>query len=350
MKSSILAVTIGLSLAISTTPAMAAPHHPQPQKTQFDLQAHRGGLGMTTESTLEGFAKAIELGVTTLELDTQVTEDGAVVVTHDRQIHHEKCRDTGPVIADDPEYPYVGKYITDLTLEQVQSVECGYEQLAGHPHQEVVTGPMVELKDVFALAGQYRSKKIRFNIETKVEAAAPEETAPREYFVQRVYEEIVDADMLKRTTIQSFDWGALMEMHRIAPDMPLVALTNEDFLQVGQPDASPWLGGIDVDDHAGDFVSAAGSIEGVVALSPVHGSPQDGSISDPRYEFYVTEEMVEAAHARGLKVIPWTVDDPGTVAALMDMGVDGVITDYPNMVRDLMEQRGMRLPKGHRLR
>lgn len=347
MKKTLAALVTAACLAVAPLPADARPDHPMPQKTHFDLQAHRGGLGMTTESTLEGFAKAIELGVTTLELDTQVTEDGAVVITHDRQISRQKCEDTAPAFEGDPEYPYVGKYITNLTLAQVKTVNCGYQQLPGHPDQEVVAGPMVELKDLFSLVEQYKSKKIQFNIETKVEAGAPEQTAPREFFVKRVYEEIAAAGMLKRTTIQSFDWGALMEMHELDPNMPLVALTNHDFLQVGQEGASPWLGGIDADDFDGDFVAAAASIDGVVALSPVHGFPQNGKVSDPDYRFYVTREMVEDAHARGLKVIPWTVDDKDTVAALMDMGVDGIITDYPDMVRELMTERGMRLPKGH---
>ncbi|MFF0232592.1 glycerophosphodiester phosphodiesterase family protein [Micromonospora sp. NPDC005254] len=94
----------------STVDSASAPH---PRKTHFDLQAHRGGIGMTTEESLEGFGKAMRLGVTTLELDTQITKDQKVVVNHDRQISAQKCADTAPVTAGDPMYPYVGKYIKD---------------------------------------------------------------------------------------------------------------------------------------------------------------------------------------------------------------------------------------------
>ena len=174
----------GATLALAAvTPARATV-------TTFDLQAHRGGLGLTTESTLAGFAKAIELGVTTLELDTQVTEDGKVVITHDRQISAQKCQDTGAVTVGDPEYPYVGKYITNLTLAQVQSVNCGYQRLPGFPDQEVVAGPMPELRELFDLVEAYDADHLMLNIETKVEAGAPTQTAPRELFVQRVWEEI----------------------------------------------------------------------------------------------------------------------------------------------------------------
>jgi glycerophosphoryl diester phosphodiesterase len=316
-----------------------------PQKTHFDLQAHRGGLGLTTESTLVGFAKAIELGVTTLELDTQVTQDEKVVITHDRQISAVKCQDTAPAFPGDPEFPYVGDFITNLTLAQVKTVNCGYQALPDHPNQEVVSGPMIELRDLFDLVKSYKAKQLVLNIETKVEAGAPHETAPRELFVRRVWEEIRDAGMSDQVTIQSFDWGALMEMHRLAPELPLVALTNRDFLQVGQPGASPWLGGIDVDDFGGDFVAAAASIDGVTALSPVQGFPQNGKISDPNFVPYPDAKMIADAHSRGLKVIPWTIDDPATMDYFIDLGVDGIITNYPDRLREVMADNGMRLPK-----
>ena len=338
-----IALALAVACLIQAVPASADAV--PPQKTQFDLQAHRGGIGLTTESTLGGFAKAIELGVTTLELDAQVTQDEKVVVTHDRQINGVKCRDTAPAFPGDPEFPYVGDFITNLTLAQIKTLECGYQALPDFPNQEVVTGPLIELRDVFALVKSYDAKQLMLNIETKVEAGAPAETAPRDLFVRRVWEEIRDAGMSDQVTIQSFDWGALMAMHKLAPELPLVALTNRDFLQVGQPGASPWLGGIDADDFGGDFVAAAASIDGVTALSPVQGFPQNGKISDPGFVPYPDAKMIADAHALGLKVIPWTIDDPETMDYFIDLGVDGIITDYPNRLRQVMAANGMRLPK-----
>ncbi|ETK30776.1 glycerophosphodiester phosphodiesterase family protein [Microbispora sp. ATCC PTA-5024] len=245
-------------------------------------------------------------------------------------------------------YPYVGKCIKDLTLAQIKTMDCGYRQLPGFPEQEVIHGfRMAELKDVLDLVKSYHAKQVTLNIETKVEAGAPEQTAPRELFVRRVYEEIHASGIEDQVTIQSFDWGALMEMHRLAPAWPLVALTNYDFLQVGKPGASPWLGGLDADDFGGDFVAAAAAVPGVRAVSPVYGFPQNGTVADPNFGFYVDTAMVSDAHDRGLRVIPWTCDDPATIEALMDMGIDGLITDYPNRVRDIMARRGMRLPKAY---
>ncbi|WP_405697435.1 glycerophosphodiester phosphodiesterase family protein [Streptomyces sp. NBC_01185] len=333
----------------ATAQAAGAPHEHEPApRSAFDLQAHRGGLGLTTEESLEGFGKAIRLGVSTLELDTQITKDRRVVVNHDRQVSAQKCQDTGPLTPGDPMYPYVGKYIKDLTLAQIKSMDCGYQQLPGHPEQEQIKGfRMVELRDVLDLVKSYRAKRVKLNIETKVEAGAPEQTAPRKLFVRRVHEEIHRSGIEKQVSVQSFDWGALKEMHRLAPSYPLVALTNYDFLQVGKDGASPWLGGIDADDYDGDFVRAAASIPGVTALSPNYGFPQNGTVADPGFRFYPDTRMIRDAHRRGLKVIPWTCDDPATVEALMDMGIDGIITDYPDRVRDIMAARGMPLPTSY---
>jgi glycerophosphoryl diester phosphodiesterase len=123
-------------------------------------------------------------------------------------------------------------------------MDCGYQQLPGFPEQEVIWGfRMVELKDVLNLVKSYHANQVKLNIETKhevVPAGQPEQTAPREPFVRRVYEEIHASGIENQVTIQSFDWGALKVMHQLAPTWPLVALTNYDFLQVGQPGASPW--------------------------------------------------------------------------------------------------------------
>lgn len=312
---------------------------------RFDLQAHRGGIGLVVESTLAAFANALEIGASTLELDVQITEDGAAVVTHDRQVSNSTCTDTGPAFPGDPEYPYVGKYVHTLTLAQVRTLDCGSQTKPQYPQQRPVPGArMPLLSEVFALVERYRAHQVGYNIETKVEAAAPEETAPREQFVQVVAREVREAKLLNRVTIQSFDWGALMRMGEVESRLPLVALTNGDFLEVGQPGASPWLGGIDIDDFSGDLVAAADSF-GADAISPVHGMPQDGRVTDPDYEPYTTPELVTRAHDAGLAVIPWTVNDKPTMASLMNAGVDGLITDYPDRLRELMAQRGLKLPK-----
>ncbi|GAA4948888.1 glycerophosphoryl diester phosphodiesterase [Nonomuraea thailandensis] len=288
--------------------------------------------------------------MSTLELDVQITEDGQAVVTHDRRISGRKCRDTAPAVAGDLEFPYVGKYLNTLTLQQVRTMDCGTSTLAEFPGQRAVPGaPMATLREVFDLVRRYRARGVKLNVETKVEAGAPSETAPREQFVRVTLDEIRRAGLLRQVTIQSFDWGALMRTRELEPRLPLVALTNRDFLQTGQPGASPWLGGLDIDDFGGDPLRAVKSF-GAQAFSPVHGFPQSGRITDANYQPYVTKDMVDRAHALGIKVIPWTVDDEATMNKLVDDGVDGLITDYPDRLRQVMDTRGLKLPKRYHLR
>lgn len=316
------------------------------QARDFDLQAHRGGLGLHTESSIASFSNALEMGVTTLELDTQITKDGVAVVTHDRKISDKKCQDTAPLVAGDAQYPYVGKYIKDLTLAQLRTMDCGTLRLADYPQQQTSPGArMLTLSEVLALVKSYRADNVLLNIETKVEAGAPHETAPREQFVRTVLDEVQRSGLSRQVTIQSFDWGSLMLVRKLDPSLPIVALTNgQQFLQAGQPGASPWLGGIDIDDFDGDLVKAAASF-GADAISPVHGNPQNGRVGDANYEAYTTRAMVDSAHKAGIKVIPWTVSDAATLGSLIDSGVDGIITDLPDMARQVLQSKGKALPQ-----
>ncbi|MFL6053744.1 MAG: glycerophosphodiester phosphodiesterase family protein [Actinoallomurus sp.] len=327
-------------------PVTGAARHPR----TFDLQAHRGGLALRPESTLASFANGLEVGVTTLEMDVQITKDGQAVITHDRKVDGRKCQDTAPAFAGDPQYPYVGKFVNTLTLAEVKTLDCGSRTLPEFPEQVPAPGArMPLLREVFDLVKRYHAWGVKMNVETKVEAGAPTETAPREQFVKVVADEIHRAHMLRQVTIESFDWGSLMLMHKVEPRLPLVALDNIDFLQTGQPGKSVWLGGIDIDDFGGDPLKAIKSF-GASAWSPVHGSPQNGKVTDPDYRPYVTKEKVDEAHRLGLKIIPWTVDDAPTINKLIDDGVDGLITDYPDRMRTILAERGFALPRRYHLK
>jgi glycerophosphoryl diester phosphodiesterase len=335
------------TIAVVAGMITAVPAQAHPGRGDFDLEAHRGGIGLRSESTLSSFGNAIRLGVRTLELDLQITRDGQAVVTHDRKVDGTKCLDTQPVSAGDPLFPYVGKFVKDLTFVQVETLDCGSKTLRDFPNQVLSPGSrMPLLSQVFDLVKRYRADDVHLNVETKVEAGAPQETAPREQFVQIAAAEIRKAGFERRVTIQSFDWGSLIRMREVDPRLPLVALTNIDFLQTGKPGKSPWLGGLDIDDFGGDPIAAIKSF-GAYAFSPVDGTPQGGHVGDPGYVPYVTKDMVNHAHDNGIKVIPWTVDDVPTMNKLVDDGVDGLITDYPDVLRTVLQSRGLRLPRAY---
>jgi glycerophosphoryl diester phosphodiesterase len=324
-----------IALVVSITPIAAAP--PARAAAVFDLQAHRGGRGETTEESLRAFAHALELGVSTLEFDIVVTRDHQPLVWHDPKIDPAKCADTTPAFAGDPHYPYVGKLVHDLTLAQIRTLDCG-KLLTDFPDAQVVDGNKIAtLQQVFDLVDQYRAD-VRYNIETKVEAQAPETSATPQEFVDVILAGIRAAGKMDDVEIQSFDWRTLPMVRREAPSIPLVALWDDTTYL---PD-SPWLAGVNpavVKDPIDGAVAVGANI-----LSPGYSVPTGLTPQDPGFRLVADQAFIDKAHALGLRVIPWTIDDPGAMQAQIDAGADGIITDYPTRLRTVMAERGMALP------
>lgn len=283
------------------------------QAPDFDLQAHRGGRGEATEQSLRAFARSLELGVSTLELDVVLTRDRQPLVWHDPTIAAEKCADTAPAFAGDPQYPYVGRLVHELTLAQIRTLDCG-RRLDDFPNAEVVPGNRIAtLPDVFALADSYRADAVRYNIETKVDAEPGASAEPQE-FVDVILAAVRAAGKVECVDIQSFDWRTLPLVHRAEPSIPLVALYDE------QTPGDPLIGALTV---------------GADAVAP-------------DYRLVTGEPYVDRAHALGLKVIPWTVDDVDAMREQIAYGVDGIITDYPTALRAVLAELSMPLPPAYR--
>lgn len=302
--------------------------------TRFDLQAHRGGRGLMPENTLAAFAKALDIGVTTLELDVGVAQDGVVVITHDRHLNPDIIRN-----AQGQHLSERGATIMSMPYAELQRFDAGRLKPGSNyaktfAQQQAVDGERIPaLTALFELVKKRGANDVRFNIETKLSPNAPGETLPPEPFVRAVIVEIRKAGLTSRTTIQSFDWRTLQIAQKEAPEIVTVYLSSQqgagDTVQIGKPGASPWLAGFDVDDYAGSVaraVKAAG-----------------GTVWSPNYRD-VTEPLVRDAQSLGLKVVPWTVNDDADLVRLLDWKVDGLITDYPDKLRALMKTRGMDLP------
>jgi len=302
--------------------------------TTFDLQGHRGARGLRPENTLAGFSHALGLGVTTLELDCGVTADGVVVVSHDRLLNPDHTRDAGGRFLE-----ATGPSLRTLTYAQLRQYDVGRLRpgsgyAAQFPEQQAVDGERIpKLADVFALVRKNGDRKVRFNVETKIDPTQPGQTAAPEEFAGALIEAIREAGMESRTTIQSFDWRTLVVVRKRAPEIAVVALTDqqpgEDTMEVGKPGASAWLGGFDVDDHGGSVPRT------VQALGAAVWSPHARDLSPA---------VVAEAHALGLAVIPWTVNDPKDMEQAIALGVDGLITDYPDRLRSLLQSKGIAVP------
>jgi len=276
----------------------------------FDLQGHRGARGTAPENTLPGFAAALAVGVATLELDAGVTRDGVVVIHHDRRLN--------PDIARGPDGRWIeapGPLLRELDFKALRRYDVGRlrpgsEYAARFPEQAPADGARIpRLAELFALVRKAGNDEVRFNIETKISPAAPAETLPPEAFARALVGEIRKAGVAARATVQSFDWRTLHAVERAAPEIATVYLTGRR-RGGSQPQA----------------VHAAG-----------------GRIWSPHYEELDTAALIEA-RALELKVLPWTVNEPGFIERFLDLGVDGIITDYPERVRAELARRGMALP------
>lgn len=293
---------------------------PSPTTKGFDLQAHRGGRGEWTEESAQAFAQSLKLNVTTLEFDIVLAEDNTPVVWHDPKIQADKCDDTEPATPNDPEFPYVGKLVHELNWDQLQTLDCD-KVLSGFPDAQPQEGnKLLQLQDVFDIAKA--DPKVRFNIETKIEAEKREDSATPQEFVDAIVPIVEANKATTRSSIQSFDWRSLPLVRKAAPAIQLVALYDETTWKAD----SQWIGDVDYTKHKGNVVEAAKEL-GVEILSPAYK--------------LVTKENVAEAQLAGLQVIPWTVNEEADINKIIDTGVDGLITDYPTRAKGILSERGI---------
>ena len=187
------------------------------------------------------------------------------------------------------------------------------------------------MREVFALVRRARNETVRFNIETKIRPTGTSKTAAPEVMAAALAAVIAEAGMTSRTTVQSFDWRTLRYLRDHAPTLKLAALTAEqrwlDNIARGKPGPSPWTAGLDIDAHDGSVPKL------VKALGAKVWSP---------YYKDIDAEQVRAAHALGLEVAVWTVNNVPDMRHMLALGVDSIITDYPDRLIELLRSRGER--------
>jgi glycerophosphoryl diester phosphodiesterase len=297
----------------------AAPAH------AFDLQGHRGARGLAPENTLPAFRKALEIGVDTIECDMAVTKDDVVVIYHDLRLNPDITRGPDGQWLDKP-----GPNIRDLTFEELQKydvgrIKPGTKYAKDFPDQQPVDGTRIpRLSDLFDLVKASGNAKLGFDCETKLSPLEPDATLPPEAFAKRVVAEIRKHGMAARTMIQSFDWRTLQVVQKEAPEIRTMYLSSPRTLKPeadGRP--SPWLAGFDPGQH--------GSVPKAVKAA-------GGKIWAPN-QTYLTPELLAEARALGITVIPWTVNAPAMMTKLLDMGVDGIITDRPDILKAEIARR-----------
>ncbi|KAF8213459.1 PLC-like phosphodiesterase [Mycena galopus ATCC 62051] len=316
---------------------LAASQQPLARPLAFDVQGHRGGRGVAVENTLPSFAWGLIDGATTLELDNGITKDGAVVVWHDEEIVATKCQDTAPAFSDDPAFPYVGKFIANLTLAQLKMLNCGSQRQSNFPLQLTYPSTRIStLQEVFDFVEcADPDHLINWNIESKIDAEFPDRTVAVDVFVKNQHAIFAASPYKDVITYQSFDWRSLIAMKKLDPTIITSALVDYETAVTPDNTVSPWLGGLNLQNISGSSLSvklanAAHSINASILSPDAYDSPNS----------LTTRELVAQAHYLGMLVKPWTVNSLDMADDLLSWGVDGIITDFPSIVRRHVQQQG----------
>jgi len=291
---------------------------------------HRGAAGLRPENTLAAFRAACELGVDAVELDVLVSADGQLVVHHDFKLKPEIARTEEGVWISAGSQPAV----KDLTVAQLKTYDIGRLQpktsyAKRYPEQIPVDGERIPtLNEVIDLFKQACRPSSRLFVEIKTSPEEPNLTPSPETVADRVAEMLEYAGIAERTWILSFDWRALVHIQKTAPAMAAVYLTivgpGLNNLQPNQPGASPWLAGFDIDDFNGAVpraVKAAG-----------------GRVWSPYFKNLTPESLAEARNL-GLLVFVWTPDSSDDLKKMIEMKVDAITTNRPDVLKKLLGDR-----------
>ncbi|MFC7596709.1 glycerophosphodiester phosphodiesterase family protein [Terrabacter sp. GCM10028922] len=271
---------------------------------RFDVEGHRGAKGLVVENTLASFAAAYSAGVTGVELDVRMTADGHRVVWHDPVLLPLKCLPTGPDL--------VGARVADLTLAQLRTVDIGSRALPGFPGQRTSPGARISTLSEVLRHGLARAPDVWWTIEVKVDPRDRRDADRRLELVEGVLSDVHEFGVEMQCFVHSFDWSVLELSAQLAPDVLRSALVEASVTWVP---GSSWTGSVTVGESHDDVCDGAAAV-GAHVISPEH--------------VLVDAAFVDRAHALGLGVLPWTVNDPTRIVQLAAVGVDGIVSDYPD--------------------
>jgi glycerophosphoryl diester phosphodiesterase len=300
----------------------------------FDIEAHRGGRALLPENTLAAFANALSMGVDTLEMDIGVTRDGVIVVSHERGLNPDLARGADGRYVASPGIAFVQLSLEEVKKYDVGQIRPGSAYAAQFPDQRAVPGTKIPtLKEVIGLVRKSGDQNVRLNIETKIDPSHPEESPEPQRFVTLLLDLARGEQFSGRVMVQSFDWRTLLLVQKLAPAIPTVYLTVQSGSAptVFLDKASVWTAGFNPAEHGKSLprtIKAAG-----------------GAIWSPHFGD-VTSALISESHALGLQVVVWTVNKPADMARLIEMGVDGIISDHPDILRKVASEKGIGLPKG----
>jgi glycerophosphoryl diester phosphodiesterase len=299
-----LGVVLFTFLSLSCMTARV-PHSEGFGATAFDREGHRGCRGLMPENTIPAMIKAIDLGVTTLEMDASISKDKKVFLSHEPFFNHEiTTKPDGGFIEESAEK---GFNMYEMNYAEIQKFDVGLKAHPRFPQQQRIAAFKPLLAQVFDSVQDYCLEKHiplpQFNIETKTNAKTDGIYHPGpEEFVDLLVAVIQSKKMDDKVIIQSFDIRTLQYLHQKYPNFK-TALLIEDF----------------------DKKSFALQLRDLGFIPTIYSPAQ----------ILVTDLLVKQCRNAGIQIIPWTVNDLPRMEILKKMGVHGIISDFPNLFADL---------------
>lgn len=272
---------------------------------RLDIQGHRGARALFPENTLEGFLATAALGVSAFELDVGLTADGVLVVTHNSALNPDIVRDASGAWLSERGPTIHSLTYADLSRYDVGRLRPGSRLAASFPDQQPCDGARIPTLAAILAA----IPNARFTIEVKTHPAHPQRTATAQALADATLAVIDDAGAVERVMVEAFDWRVQRHIRPRRPDVRLAWLTSAETVR----DAALWWDGATTPSVSAAAVAAEG-----------------GPVWAPGFET-LTEAAVKEAHALGLSVLPWTVNQSADMRRLIDWGVDGLISDRPNL-------------------
>jgi glycerophosphoryl diester phosphodiesterase len=295
----------------------------------MEIHGHRGARALRPENTLPGLARALAIGVDALEFDVTLTGDGELILAHDLVVEAQTIRDTGAATAGDTQFPYVGKLWSQLSLGQVQTLDAG-DRRPPDPFQdtfEAVPGAGVPTLDqVCRLVTESGADQVTLAVELKTDPTWA--AADVRKLTRSAISTLAAHGLTGRIRILGFDWRVLEVAAEDDPAVPRVALVEPRTWVPG----SAWLAGRD---SAAYPAGSGGCARAARDLGAQWLSPWDGMTSP---------QLIAAARDEGLRTAVWTVNDPARMTELCDLDADAIVTDRPDVLREVLAGRGARLP------
>ncbi|EKE01051.1 MAG: hypothetical protein ACD_21C00230G0001 [uncultured bacterium] len=298
------------------------------------IYGHRGARGLAPENTIPAYHKALEVGVDYVDMDVGVTKDSVAVVTHDLALNPNLTRDgAGNWISSKK------LLIKDLTWQELQTYDVGELKprtayALAFPKQKPVVGAHIpNLQEVIKLVKKVAGDEVKFQIEIKTDPSHPKFTFSPEQIVKAVVKVLREEKVEEHAELQAFDWRVLQIAQKLAPKIATAYLTSQSLTKkMHHQDpkiAGLWGAGFLVKDYDGSIPKMIAQLGGKI------WGPESKELN---------KNNASEAHKYNLKIIPWTVNTEREMKRMIDLPVDGIITDRPDILRQVLTNNGYKLP------